>query len=199
MTPQLALLTAAAVANIGLGAFVLARHPRVAINQYFALFSLAVAAWTASNALALAQLPLVPADFFPRLAFASASLIPVGFLLFSTVFPTRSPAAPKRIVLAFVVVGIAFSLTSLTHFIVQDVVPNGDTLKIVYGRLHLPFAIYFVSGLGFSLFLLLKKRRVLSGFERLQVQYLFLGVLSSRNRSNGDKSTRPSAHRNIEP
>ena len=177
MTPQLALLTAAAIANIGLGVLVLARQPRAAINRYFGIFSIAVAAWTASNALALAQIRAVPSDFFPRLAFVSASLIPVGFLMFSTVFPTRSPLAPKRVVLGFVVAGIAFALTSLTHLIVQEVVPTGSALKIVYGRLHLPFAIYFVSGLGFSLFLLVRKRRVLSGFERLQVQYLFLGVL----------------------
>ena len=62
------------------------------------------------------------------------------------------PASVVGVVLGFVVAGIAFSLTSLTHLIVQDVVPTGSALKIVYGRLHLPFAIYFVSGLGFSLF-----------------------------------------------
>jgi signal transduction histidine kinase len=177
MNSQLALITAAAIANIGLGALVLSRQPRAKINRYFAVFSFSVAAWTVSNALALAQLRAVPTDFFPRLAFASASLIPVGFLLFSTVFPTTTPSAPQRAVAGFVVAGLFFSLSSLSHAIVQDAIPASGTLRIVYGPLHLPFAIYFVSGLGFSLFLLVRKRRVLSGFERLQVQYLFLGVL----------------------
>jgi signal transduction histidine kinase len=177
MNPQLALIAAAALANIGLGVVVLARQPSSKINQYFALFSFSVALWTVSNALALAQLRAFSTDFFPRLAFASASVIPVGFLLFSTVFPTTNPFAPKRTVLAFVAVGLGFALASLSHLIVRDVVSSDGTLRIIYGPLHLPFAIYFISGLGFSLFLLVKKRRVLSGFERLQVQYLFLGVL----------------------
>jgi signal transduction histidine kinase len=177
MNPQLALIAAAALANIGLGVVVLARQRRSKINQYFALFSFSVAVWTVSNALALAQLRAFSADFFPRLAFASASIIPLGFLLFSTVFPTSNPRAPKRAVFAFAGVGLVFALASFSHLIVRDVVSSDGTLRIIYGPLHLPFAIYFITGLGFSLFLLVKKRRVLSGFERLQVQYLFLGVL----------------------
>ena len=177
MNPQLALIAAAALANIGLGVVVLARQRHSKINQYFALFSFSVAVWTISNALALAQPRAFSTDFFPRLAFASASIIPIGFLLFSTVFPSTNPLAPKRAVLGFVGIGLVFALASLSHLIVRDVVPSDGTLRIIYGPLHLPFAIYFISGLGFSLFLLVKKRRVLSGFERLQVQYLFLGVL----------------------
>lgn len=178
MTPQLALIATAALGNIALGALVLLRQPRAKINRYFAVFSFSVAAWTASNALALAQLRFAPPDLFPRLAFASASLIPVGFLLFSTVFPTPIPAAPRRTVMALVAAGVLFAAASLTHAIVHDAVPTSPgTLHLLYGPLHLPFAIYFITGLGFSLFLLLRKRRVLSGFARLQVQYLFLGVL----------------------
>lgn len=177
MNPQLALIAAAALANIGLGVVVLARQRHSKINQYFALFSFSVAVWTVSNALALAQLRAFSADFFPRLAFSSASIIPVGFLLFSTVFPTNTPLAPKRAIQGFVGVGLVFALASFSHLIVRDVVSSDGHFRIVYGPLHLPFAIYFMSGLGFSLFLLVKKRRVLSGFERLQVQYLFLGVL----------------------
>ena len=177
MNPQLVLIVAAAAGNIGLGALVLARQPRAKINRYFAVFSFSVAAWTASNALALARLQLAAPDFFPRLAFASASLIPVGFLLFCTVFPTPVPAAPRNTVATFIGAGFLFAMSSLTHAIVNDAIPSGTgTLRIVYGPLHLPFAIYFVTALGFSLFLLLRKRRVLSGFARLQVQYLFLGV-----------------------
>jgi signal transduction histidine kinase len=177
MNPQLALIAAAALANIGLGVVVLARQRHSKINQYFALFSFSVAMWTVSNALALAQLRAFSADFFPRLAFASASIIPIGFLLFSTVFPTTHPLAPKRAVLGFVGVGLIFALASFSHLIVRDVISSDGAFRILYGPLHLPFAIYFMSGLGFSLFVLVKKRRALSGFERLQVQYLFLGVL----------------------
>ena len=158
MTPQLALIAAAALGNIALGVLVLVRQPNAKINRYFAVFSFSVAAWTASNALALAQLRFVPADFFPRLAFASASLIPVGFLLFSTVFPTPIPAAPRRTVAGLVSSGVLFAVASLTHAIVHDAVPTSPgTLHLLYGPLHLPFAIYFVTGLGFSLVLLLRK------------------------------------------
>ena len=179
MNGHLALIGAAGIASLGLGAAVLSRQPKGKINRYFALFSFAVTTWTLSNAFAVAQFQSVPDYIWPRLAFASASIIPIAFLAFATVFPTPvSPPSPY-VLPSFGFAALIFLVASLSTLIVRGVTIDGGALRIVYGPLHRPFAIYFMACLGYSLYLLLRKRRVLSGFQRLQVRYLFLGVLTA--------------------
>jgi PAS domain S-box-containing protein len=179
MNGHLALIGASGIASLGLGAAVLSRQPRGKINRYFALFSFAVTAWTLSNAFAVAEFQGFPDYIWPRFAFASASIIPIAFLAFATVFPTTVSPPPTRVLAGFALTASIFFVGSLTPLIVQGATIDGGALRLVYGPLHRPFAIYFVSCLGLSLYLLLKKRRVLSGFQRLQVRYLFLGVLTA--------------------
>ena len=179
MNGHLALIAAAGVASLGLGAAVLSRQPRAKINRYFAIFSFAVTAWTLSNAFAVSQFQSVPDYVWPRFAFASASIIPIAFLAFATVFPTSVSPPPPRILAGFGLAACIFFAGSFSPLIVRGVTIEGSTLRILYGPLHRPFALYFVSCLGFSLYLLLRKRRALSGFQRLQVRYLFLGVLTA--------------------
>lgn len=176
MTSELAFIAAAALANFSLGAAVLFRAPKAVIHRYFALFSCAVAVWTISNGFALAY-PEVPwRDIWPRLAFASAAIIPISFLLLANVFPTPYPPAPRAALLTLLVASGVMSLASFTSLIVRGTSTVDGTLRLIYGPLHLPFGVYFVSCLGFSLFLLKRKHRALTGSQRLQVRYLFLGV-----------------------
>lgn len=179
MNGHLALIAAAGVASLGLGAAVLSRQPRAQINRYFALFSFAVTAWTLSNAFAVAQFHGVPDYLWPRFAFASASIIPIAFLAFATVFPVSVSPPPPPILVGFGLAASIFFTASFSPLIVRAVTVDGGALRILYGPLHRPFAIYFVACLSFSLYLLLRKRRVLSGFQKLQVRYLFLGVLTA--------------------
>jgi len=179
MNGHLTLIVAAAAANIVLGAAVLGRKPRNNINRYFALFSFFVAAWTLSNGLALADPTSESALFLARLAFASASAIPLAFLLFSSVFPTDSPSPPPRVLQGFRLLGSVFTLTSFTPWILKDVTSSNGSLQAAYGPLHLAFGLYFVSCLSFSLFILTQKLTVLTGFQKLQVRYLFFGVLTA--------------------
>jgi PAS domain S-box-containing protein len=176
VTSQLAFIAAAALANVSLGAAVLSRAPKAVIHRYFALFSCAVAVWTISNGFALAY-PEVPwRDIWPRLAFASAAVIPISFLLLANVFPTPYPPAPRAALVALLVASGAMFLASFTSLIVRGTTTVDGTLRLIYGPLHLPFGVYFVSCLGFSLFLLKRKHRALTGFQKLQVRYLLLGV-----------------------
>ena len=68
-------------------------------------------------------------------------------------------------------------ITSLSPLILKSTTSVNGTLQVNYGPLHLPFAIYFISCLGFSFFLLTRKLLLLTGLQRLQVRYLFAGVL----------------------
>ena len=179
MTGHLALIAAVAVANLALGAAVLAKQPRGKINRYFALFSFAVAAWTLSNGLALTYPEAQWGYLLARFAFASASIIPIAFFLFASVFPTSQPTPAARLLSGFTIAGVASCLASFTPLLVRGTTLASGTLQVVYGPLHLPFAIYFISCLSVSLLLLSRKLLVLTGFQRLQVRYLFVGVLAA--------------------
>ncbi len=115
-------------------------------------------------------------DIWPRLAFASAAIIPVAFLLLASVFPTSSPPTPRTPLLACLVASVGAFFASFTNLIVRGATITDGTLRLIYGPLHLPFAIYFISCLSFSLALLIRKHRVLTGSQKLQVRYLLLGV-----------------------
>ena len=177
MTGRLTFIVIAAIANIGLGLFVYLKNPTKQINRHFAFFSLAVAAWTLSNGLVSSYAGSESGYIWARLAFASASLIPVTFLWFSDVFPTSQPYVSRRVLRAFsVVAGVSF-VVSFTPLIVRNTLSIGGALQVLYGPLHLPFAIYLVCCFGMSLFILIRKLRSLVGLEKVQVRYLFAAVL----------------------
>jgi PAS domain S-box-containing protein len=112
-----------------------------------------------------------------RLAFASAALIPIAFLFFASVFPTSRPVPPASVLYGFLTASAVAVAASFTSLIVKSTTSLDGALQVHYGPLHLPFGLYFISCLTFSLFLLTKKLIVLTGVEQLQVRYLFVGVV----------------------
>src|SRR6266542_1536713 len=179
MSFNLALITSVAIANLVLGAGVLFRNPRGLIHRYFALFAWAVACWTLSNGLVSTFAESDIGYLWARLAFASATLIPIAFLQFASVFPSPEPAPSPIVMRVFIGSGAVSLIASLTPLIVRHTTSENGQLHVAYGPLHRPFAVYFVSCLGFSLFHLTQKLLRLKGIQRLQVRYLFIAVLTS--------------------
>jgi len=177
MTGRLTFIVIAAIANFGLGLFVYLKNPPKAINRHFAFFSFAVAAWTLSNGLVSSYAGSESGYVWARFAFASASLIPLTFLWFADVFPTSQPYASTRILKSFSIVAAVSFVVSFTPLIVRNTSSLGGALQVLYGPLHLPFAIYLICCFGTSLFILIRKLRSLVGLEKLQVRYLFAAVL----------------------
>ena len=177
MTGRLTFIVIAAIANFGLGLFVYLKNPPKAINRHFAFFSFAVAAWTLSNGLVSSYAGSESGYVWARFAFASASLIPITFLWFADVFPTSQPYASPRILKLFSIVAAVSFVVSFTPLIVRNTSSLGGALQVLYGPLHLPFAIYLICCFGTSLFILIRKLRSLIGLEKLQVRYLFAAVL----------------------
>src|SRR5262249_39162687 len=138
-----------------------------------------VAAWTLSNGLVSMMADTSFGYIWGRLAFASASLIPISFFYFATVFPTRQAPPSRQLSIGFTIAASAAFLVSITPFIVRGTTTIDGNLKVQYGPLHLPFGLYFLSCLGFSLYVLIRKRSLLAGAQRLQVNYLFAAVLSA--------------------
>ncbi len=177
MTGRLTFIVVAALANFGLGLFVYLRSPKSSINRYFAFFSFAVAAWTLSNGLVSSYASSEWGYVWARLTFASASLIPMTFLWFADVFPTAHPSISRRVRDTFSLIAAASFIVSFTPLMVRGTASIGGALQVFHGPLHLPFAIYLICCFGTSLVLLVKKLRVLTGLQKLQVRYLFAAVL----------------------
>ncbi len=177
MSGRLFLIVVAALGNVGLGAFIWLKSSRNAVNRYFALFSFAVAAWTVSNGLVSIYADSAWGFLWARLAFASASLIPITFLWFSDVFPTAQSSLSRRFLTALTGAAAVSFVVSFTPLMVRSTALVDARLQVNYGPLHLPFGIYLVCCFGASLFILVRKLGRLTGLANLQVRYLFAAVL----------------------
>lgn len=179
MTGRLTFLVITALANVAFGTFVYLklRISRRAIGQYFALFSYAVAAWTLSNGLVSLYAGSERGYLWARLAFASASLIPLTFLWFADVFPNGESHLSQRTTRLFSVVATVSFLASFTPLMVRNTASVDGALRVLHGPLHLPFGIYLVCCFTASLCVLVRKVRSLAGLQKLQVRYLFAAVL----------------------
>jgi PAS domain S-box-containing protein len=179
MTGRLTFIVIAACANVVLGTYVYRKlkNTRNAIGRYFAFFSYAVAAWTLSNGLVSYYAGSQRGYVWARLAFASASLIPVTFLWFSDVFPNAHSYLSSRTTRIFSVLAALSFLASFTPLMVRNTASVDGALRVVHGPLHLPFGIYWVCCFVTSLFVLVRKLKSLAGLQKLQVRYLFAAVL----------------------
>src|SRR5688572_28867523 len=122
-----------AVAIGGLALYVLLAAPRRSVNRWFAAFTLALVGWIIGiAALNLGWWP----QWWGRVAFASAILLPATFLGFTTTYPRRHPWPSPRVVRAGLILGAVFAVLSLiTPLVVEDVIVNAAGLRRTTGPL----------------------------------------------------------------
>jgi PAS domain S-box-containing protein len=163
-------------ANLFLGIVVWRKNPKQQINQRFGLICVTVAAWSLSNGLVNAYAASPLGVIWARAAFFSASAIPLSFLLFVLVFPAPTAIPSPGLTRAVLVCGLIVCGISATPLIAQRTESVAGALHVIYGPLHLAFATYFTAACAYTLALLYRKLMKLTGIERLQVRYFFLGV-----------------------
>ena len=176
MNERFAILLLTAVANLVLGMAVWFKNPSERVNRYFGLLSLTLASWTLSNAFVSTYAGSPSGIFAARAAFASASLIPLSFFSFVSVFPSPSPAPSRKLSFIWFVAGGTAFLLSFTPLIARSTALFDGLLHVTYGPLHPFFGVYVIGCLAYTLILLARKLRVLKGIEQLQIRYLFLGI-----------------------
>lgn len=176
MSDHLLILFLTAAANVLLGLAVWLKNPSGRVNRYFGFLSLTLASWTLSNGFVSTYAATPWGIIAARAAFVSASLIPLSFFLFVSVFPSPYPLVSRRSKLILFVVSSTTFFLSLTPLIAQSTTSVNGRLQVTYGPLHPFFAAYLVGGLIYSLYLLARKRRSASAIEKLQIRYVFLGI-----------------------
>src|SRR3989442_15372151 len=160
-----------------LGLFVVRGRTGSAVNRAFAAQSLLFAGWV----LGLSGLhdPKTVRESF-ALTFAFASLIPVGFVIFSYsyCYPASNPWRSPLHVRAIFVVGSVFAALSIgTEIVLYDSVIGDAGLKRKAGQLYPAFAIYFIAVWCAALGIVIRKWRTSRGLARAQYQYLGAGLI----------------------
>lgn len=176
MNLNILLLSVSALANLGLGWFVYRRHRRSPINISFGLFAFNIVLWTLAVMMGILAQSEAAAFFWIRLSFALAAFIPATFYLFASVFPEGHSFKNLSNFIFF------FSSTALAGLILHPAHLKAVTLgtgipTTEYGPIFPLFVIYFLAVMAIAFIKLGRKLRVCSGLKRLQIQYVFLGVL----------------------
>lgn len=174
MTPPLSFYGFLAVMNLLISGYVLARDPRRLTNQAFAFFGGTIAFWTLAIGFAY-SFPF-PAPYLVRAAFATASLMLVGLLTLFQVFP--SSPFPRAVFYRLTAsTGVAFFFLAFTPLLVNQATYGTHDIHIEYGPLHSFFAFYVYATLSYCLLILIEKLRSATGYVKLQLRYLLLGLL----------------------
>ncbi|MBI4993713.1 hypothetical protein HZC33_02020 [Candidatus Wolfebacteria bacterium] len=160
------------ILNIGLGFFVWLKNKKNLNNIFFAVFSISIGLWILSSYLAIFWGNV---NFFGRLGFIS-SIATISFLfLFAYIFSYAEIFSIKKFIL-ILFPPIIFIIFSFADFMVKNIRIENYHLLGEFGPAY-PYYRFFVIFYVFSaIFILIKKYFKSSGFEKIQIKYIFLGI-----------------------
>jgi signal transduction histidine kinase len=176
MTAPLIVLPVVTIAYALLAAAVWRSQPSGPANRAFTYLALTLGVWTLSNDLVARYAGTPWGIVWARTAFCSASLLPLWCFAFVSVFPRPTPPVSRRMRWAMTACAIASCAISLTPLVARTTSSLDRGLHVAYGPLYPLFGSYLVVSLACSLLLLSRKLRLLTGVERLQVQFVLFGI-----------------------
>ncbi|HSF29511.1 MAG TPA: histidine kinase N-terminal 7TM domain-containing protein, partial [Candidatus Tectomicrobia bacterium] len=178
MDPSIAAILPLPIINLSLAALVYCHDPAKATNRIFALFVLAISAWSFAVRLVYLYAGETSGIVWGRISFVSAGLIGTTFFALSTVFPDqiRLPKGLRTTVM--LMAGVCILLVSSTPLILTDVKSTVSKHVVAhYGPFYPVFGLYMVIALSYGGWILFWKWRTARGRSRLQLQYLWLGLV----------------------
>ena len=151
------------------------RRGRRSVARWFAAYTFATGGWV----LGIAALEAgASPEFWGRFTFASAALIPAGFVGFTRVYPSLTHWLSPSAVFGCLAIGTLISITALfTPWVVRDVAITAEGLQRTTGPLYPAFALYSLVAWGTSLTALVMQWLRSRGLARVQLQYLGTGLL----------------------
>src|SRR5437879_396061 len=160
-----------------LGVFVWRARPDAPLHRSFGIFSIAIAGWSvAITGLETGQY----LEFWARLSFASACVIPIAFFSVAYYYPPQSNWAPRLLAPLMVASATVLSFIALgTSFIVYDAAQTTSGFSRKTGPLYPVFAIYFIAIPLCGVVELWLKWRRSKGLERARLTYLGTGVVAA--------------------
>jgi nitrogen-specific signal transduction histidine kinase len=176
MTKALVVLSLTTAAHVLLSLAVWRSKPSGPANRAFMYLALTLGAWTLSNGLVSAYAGTEWGIVWARVAFLSASLLPLWLFRFVAVFPTTLPSVPRYLRSAMTACAMLACVASLTPLVAQATSSVDRALHMSYGPFYPAFGAYLIASLTGSLVLLGRKLRLSTGVERVQVEFVLLGI-----------------------
>lgn len=170
-------LTTISLASVILGIAVYSRAPDRVWNRLFAVQAFAVSIWVLLNYLLQAATTTHEAALWLRLTHPAVALVICTCVDLFWVFPERVEFAPwpRRLVLYFV--GFVFSLVAFMPNLFTSLELAHGTVLVEYGWPFLAFGVFAIGTLGYSDYVLIRKRPGLTGLQRAQVNYVLTGMI----------------------
>jgi hypothetical protein len=165
--------------SVFLGLFIIYRGRKDLRNLVFGVFTLTVSGWIITNFFADISQTTEQATFWARMTLVTPSLMPFLLLLFSRIFPKQDKPLKKFTWFVALIPALIFISLSPTPLNVEKEVVTESSREFIIGPLYTPFLIYFVVYVLGTFFNFFKRYRKSTGSEKLQIQYLFLGLATS--------------------
>jgi len=145
------------------------------VNGWFAILTFTIAGWV----LGIGGVESGSyTEFWGRLTFASACMMPATFLAFSRVFPATSAWPSSRFLTITLSLGIVLAtLSMVTRLIASDISLTAVGIQRKSGAMFPVFTVYFLSCLIIALGIFIHKWRQARGLARAQLQHLGTGLI----------------------
>jgi two-component system, NtrC family, sensor kinase len=176
MTKTLVVLALTTLAHILLSLAVWRSKASGPANRAFMYLALTMGLWTISNGLVSTYADTASGIIWARSSFVAASLLPLWLFRFVAVFPTAKPLVSPRLQSAMTACAVAACLASVTPLVARSTSLVDHALETSYGPLYPIFGAYLIIALTGSLVLLSRKIGLHTGVERVQLQFVLLGI-----------------------
>ncbi len=113
-----------------------------------------------------------------RATFIGPLLMPAILVNFSLVFPSASDSTRRARYLLYIPTIILLLITP-TNYIVRDVIRQPEYTEFIYGALYSTFAAYLLGYFLLFFIIIAVRSRSITGLKKIQVRYLFIGLLIS--------------------
>ncbi len=164
-------LFSVALTALGLAIFIYVKNKKSIINQSFSVFLFGITIIVLGFIFLFTQRPFM---VFDRLIHYGGLILLFGLLVFSQVFPAgKTFPRSKFLYLPFILTGTAIPFNLLIENASFDA---GGNIVPENGPLFLPYILFWAAYVIVPFFFLIKNYRKAQNREKVQMQYLFLGL-----------------------
>ncbi|MEO0131249.1 MAG: histidine kinase N-terminal 7TM domain-containing protein, partial [candidate division WOR-3 bacterium] len=174
---EIILVSLITIIGIALGILVYSKNPKKKANKFFTFFTFSLLIWITSAFLSEVPKNLSFSLFLSRLTYLGVLLSATFLFYFSYYFP-KEKILKKKIIFVINGIVIIFSFINLfSNLVIKEIAPTLWGFNLIFGKVYWLY-IGFCFIVAFSALInFLKSFREVSHIEKLQLSYLFLGLV----------------------
>lgn len=152
-------------------------NSRSKTNIYFLLFIIFVILWVFSNYFSNTVSHYQLVLLFNRIIFVSTSLLVWTLFLFSSVYPESKSIISNKLSRASLILTIFVVVLGFSKYIVSEIVIENGYSSIHFGWGIFFYLLHFLAFFILFVYILIFKFKKAKGVEKVQLQYILLGVV----------------------